>query len=112
MTAAANFQRPPSAFLGGKEWGLRDHLLVFAHQIYLDTKCPRCGQSVYVCRNEKNNGIFQAESTACYAQASIDERTAQQGYKPEPGEMLYALPIDDDLVSRSGLVFQSEKNPL
>lgn len=86
--------------------------MVFAHQIYLDTKCPRCGQSVYVCRNEDNAGIFQAESTACYAQAAIDERTSQSGYKPEPGEMLYTSPIDDDLVRRSGFVFQREKNTL
>lgn len=80
--------------------------MVFAYQIYLDTKCRQCGRSVHVCRNEANVGIFQAETTACHAQASIDERTSQQGYKAEPGEMVYATPIDDDLVAGSGLVFK------
>lgn len=103
---AARFQRPPSAFLPtGKEWGPRDHLLVFAHQIYLDTKCGQCGRSVHVCRNEANLGQFEALTTSCQATAAIDERTGQQGYKREPGELLYAAPIDDDLVTGSGLVF-------
>lgn len=81
---------------------------MFAHQIYLDTKCAQCGRSVHVCRNEANAGIFQAETTACQASAAIDERTSQQGYKREPGELLYAAPIDDDLVTGSGLVFSPD----
>lgn len=69
---------------------------------------------MYVCRNEANAGLFQAETTTCNAQAAIDERRAQnesqQGYKPEHGEMVYSTPIDDDLVAGSGLVFNGHRN--
>lgn len=58
-----------------------------------------------MCRNEANAGIFEAATTTCQTSAAIDERTSQQGYKREPGELLYAAPIDDDLVTGSGLVF-------
>lgn len=105
MKAAANFQRPPSAFLGGREWGSRDHLLVFAFQLYEDNKCSSCGRSVLVCRNEDNKGVWEAEATICTAQAAIQERQSQSGYTPEPGEMLYSRPIDDDLLTGSGIIW-------
>ena len=65
---------------------------------------------MFVCRNEGNAGVFEADTTTCHAQASIDERRNQEKYKPEPGEMMYARPIDEDLLDGSGLVFQSVKD--
>lgn len=103
MRASEKFGRPPSAFLGGKEWGYRDHLLAFAYQLYLDTKCGECGGSVFECRNPDNAGVFEALDVTCHRKAAVDDRTGQQGFKPEPGQMFYAAPIDEDLVSGSGV---------
>lgn len=76
----------------------------------MDNKCPQCGRSVFVCRNDDNLGLWEADTTICAAHAAVDERRNQEKYKPEPGEMMFARPIDDDLVVRSGLVFQSRKD--
>lgn len=54
--------------------------------------------------------MFEADTTICHAMAAVDERRNQEKYKPEPGEMMFAQPIDEDLVIRSGLVFQSRKD--
>lgn len=78
---------------------------MFAFQLYEDTKCASCGRSVLVCRNEKNKGIWEAAVTICTAQAAIQERQSQPGYTPEPGEMLYSRPIDDDLLTGSGITW-------
>lgn len=92
--------------MGGKEWGQRDYLLALAFQLYLDSKCPHCGQSKSVCHNDANRGNYEVESFSCYPQAAIQERTSAAGYKPEPGELLYAVPIDPELVTGSGLVYR------
>lgn len=92
--------------MGGKEWGQRDYLLTLAFQLYLDTTCQHCGRSKSVCHNDANRGLYEVEAYSCHPQAAIQERTSQQGYKPDPGELLYAMPIDPDLITGSGLVFK------
>lgn len=110
MKAASRFQRPPSSYLGGVEWGHRDHLLTFAYELFVDNTCSQCGRSVFVCRNDDNLGLWEADTTICAAQAAVDERRNQEKYKPEPGEMMFARPIDEDLIAGSGLVFKSRKD--
>jgi len=105
LKSSALFGRAPSTFLGGREWGEQDRLLAFAYQLYLDLVCPACGGNVQVCRNDSNEGIFEALDTKCHRRAAVDERTGQQGFKPEPGQMFYASPIDDGLVKGSGLTY-------
>lgn len=96
--------------MGGKEWGQRDYLLVLAYQLYLDSTCGHCGNSVYVCHNDANQGLYEVQASQCYPRAATDERKAAKGYKPEPGEVLYAVPIDVDLIAGSGFVFAPDSD--
>ena len=105
MKASALFGRAPSSFLGGREWGQRDHLLVYAYQLYLELVCPVCGGSVLVCRNEANAGLFELQESTCHRRVPVDEKTRQKDFKAEPGQLLYGAPIDDDLVKGSGLLY-------
>lgn len=78
---------------------------MFAYQLYLDLVCPVCKGNVLECRNDDNEGAFEVQDTTCYRQAAVDERTRQKGFKPEPGQLFYAAPIDDDLIKGSGLLY-------
>lgn len=62
--------------------------------------CDDCGRPKVECRNESNAGLYEASDVTCYAQAAIEERTGQPGFKPEPGQRFYATEIDADLITR------------
>lgn len=71
----------------------------FAYTLYVEGLCD-CGRPKFECRNEANRGLYEAADITCYAQAAIEERTGQNGFKPEPGQRFYAQEIDDELVTR------------
>jgi len=79
------------------EW--KDRLLEFAYTLYVEGMCE-CGRPKFECRNEDNAGLYEASDVTCYAQAAIEERTGQQGFKPDPGQRFYATEIDPALVTR------------
>jgi hypothetical protein len=77
----------------------KDRLLEFAYTLYLEGLCD-CGRPKFECRNEANAGLYEAADITCYAQAAVEERTGQQGFKPEPGQRFYAKEIDEELIAR------------
>ena len=77
----------------------KDRLLEFAYTLYLEGMCD-CGRPKVECRNPANAGLYEASDSTCYAQAAIEERTGQQGFKPEPGQRFYATEIDEELITR------------
>lgn len=54
--------------------------------------------------------MFETLDTTCHRQAAIEERTGQAGFKPEPGQLFYAAPIDEELVAGSGLTLPAHPN--
>lgn len=71
----------------------------FAYTLYVDGLCE-CGRPKWECRNDANAGLYEVGSATCHAQAAVEEHTGQKGFKPEPGQMFYAVEIDADLVAR------------
>ena len=101
MRACEKWSRPPSALLGGTEWGERDHLLILAYQRYLDTTCSECGGYALECRNPENNGVYTVvDDTYCYRAAELHSVTRAAGFKPDDGQLLYVEEIDADVVTR------------
>ena len=99
--------------LGGKEWGDRDHLLIFAYQLYLDTTCPECGGYVLECRNPANRGVYEvAQDAYCYRKAALEDVTRAEKFEPENGQLLSVCEIDPGIVARPGLVLQSGQDAL
>ena len=93
--------------LGGKEWGERDHLLIFAYQRYLDTTCPECGGYVLECRNPANRGVYEVTQDAyCFRKAALEDVTRAEKFEPENGQLFSVRAIDPEIVTRSGLVLQ------
>ena len=79
------------------EW--KDRLLEFAYTLYVEGMCE-CGRPKSECRNPLNEGAYEAPDITCYAQAAVEERTGQKGFKPEPGQRFYAAEIDEELIVR------------
>lgn len=104
LRAAAHWSRPPSAFLGGEEWGHRDHLLVLAYQRYLDTTCSECGGYVLECRDSANAGVYEVvQDQFCYRKAALEEVTGRKDWESEPGQVLSVQAIDPAVVTRSAV---------
>lgn len=107
MRACEKWSRPPSAMLGGTEWGERDHLLVFAYQRYLDTTCPECGGYVVECRNPDNRGVYEVDRSAyCYRKQALEEVTRAEKFDPEHGQLFSVREIDESIVRRAPLTLQ------
>ena len=79
------------------EW--KDRLLEFAYTLYVEGMCE-CGRPKSECRNDANAGLYEAADVTCYAQAAVEERTGQAGFKPDPGQRFYATEIDEELITR------------
>jgi hypothetical protein len=73
--------------------------LEFAYTLYVEGLCE-CGRPKFECRNEANRGLYEVADVTCYAQASVEEHTGQQGFKPDPGQRFYAREIDEGLITR------------
>lgn len=97
--------------LGGTEWGVRDHLLIFAYQRYLDTTCPECGGYVIECRNPENKGVYEVTTDAyCYRKEALEDTTRAEKFKPENGQLFRVREIDESIVKRGGLVLQGRED--
>lgn len=91
METADRFTRPPSHWLGNVtgEWSGKDFPLTLAFTIYKARLCD-CGHDRMICRHPDNDGWFKAKTSTCHAKAEVERLTGAKGYKPEPGQMVYA----------------------
>lgn len=90
VKTAQGWGKPPSFMItGGGEWSDRDRVLALGYQLYTQMLCPECGNPVSICRDPNRDGWFEAKTETCYAVKAVATHTGQQGYKPEPGEIIY-----------------------
>lgn len=79
--------RPPSAYLGGVEWGEQDHLLTLAYTVYLDG-LNDLGFPSMQARHFDNDGFYEVETILDHSAAAL-ERHNQDNKDPEPGERVF-----------------------
>lgn len=80
------------------EWGDRDLLAIEALQIYEDSLCSGCGQSVFHTHDQDNAGEFEIARVTCLGCEVV---AAHAPKNPPPGEQVYVAstmsdPDDDD----------------
>lgn len=56
------------------------------------------------CRNKSNRNKYVADlENYCYRQAAVDDVTKRDKWKPANGQLISVQPIDEDLITRTGL---------
>jgi hypothetical protein len=90
-------------------WTDIDFLLVEAMQILEDETCDRCGNPIWVCRNEDADNVgFKIKTAKCFGDAELDKWREQEekkkNKKKKYGEYPYVVAYtydDGPLPSRS-----------
>ncbi|MCT1368398.1 hypothetical protein [uncultured Kocuria sp.] len=89
--------QPPSFFLGADgDWSDRDKIAAIGYQLAEDTKCPECGNPLAVCRDPGMAGRFTIRTDTCLVREAVESHQNEPGYRPSPGEIVYAVPGESD----------------
>lgn len=63
------------------------------------------------CRNPSNrNKYVTSLDKYCYRQAAVDETTKRDKFKPEHGQLISVQPVDEGLITRSGLTLHGTQH--
>lgn len=82
-------------------WNKFDFMLVEALQILEDETCGKCGNPIWICRNEAAAHVgFKVKTSVCHASAEMEKwqekKEKNKSSKKSYGELPYILPYTYD----------------
>lgn len=93
METARKWGVRPLEFFGIERqgaWTIRDRQLAVALEVYERNTCPDCGHPTRIAFDPDMDGWFEVpdDPVICYACAARERKTADEHFKPEPGQKL------------------------